>query len=86
LHPSASFQPRRILCPVDFSPLSSLALKYAAVGAREYGAELTVLHAQTFEPPPYFVHSEMSLLNRELAAAKAWAGNHLAVHGKEILG
>jgi nucleotide-binding universal stress UspA family protein len=86
LHPSAFFQPRRILCPVDFSALSSLALKYAAVGAREYGAELTVLHAQTFELPPYFVRSEMSLLDRELVAAKAGARDHLAVHVKKILG
>jgi len=28
------FKPSRILCPIDFSDLSRLALKYAAAGAR----------------------------------------------------
>jgi nucleotide-binding universal stress UspA family protein len=55
---------------VDFSELSFLALKYVAVGAREYGAELTVLHAHAFDLPRYFVRSETSHLLRELSAAK----------------
>jgi nucleotide-binding universal stress UspA family protein len=83
---SVSFEPRHILCPVDFSDLSFLALKYAAVGAREYGAELTVLHAQAFELPRYFVRSETSLLVRELSAAKEGARAYLASSVKEILG
>ncbi|MBU0988497.1 MAG: universal stress protein [Proteobacteria bacterium] len=41
-----SFKPKRILCPLDFSELSDLALKYAAVAAREYDATLHVLHAR----------------------------------------
>jgi universal stress protein A len=81
-----SFEPKRILCPVDFSELSFLALKYAAVGAREYGAELTVLHAQTFDLPRYFVRSETSHLLRELSAAKKRAQDYLASSVKEILG
>ena len=75
---SLSFEPRHLLCPVDFSDLSFLALKYAAVGARDYGAELTVLHAQAFELPRYFVRSESSLLVRELSAAKEGARAYLA--------
>ena len=46
-----SFEPKRILCPLDFSELSDLALKYAAVAAREYNATLHVLHAEAFELP-----------------------------------
>jgi hypothetical protein len=42
-----------ILCSVDFGELSSLALKYAAVTNYEYGARLTVLHAQSFVLPSY---------------------------------
>jgi len=34
-----SFNPKHILCPVDFSDLSNLALKYAAAGARVYGGD-----------------------------------------------
>lgn len=35
----------RILCPVDFSETSRRALEYAAMLARWYDAELTVMHA-----------------------------------------
>jgi nucleotide-binding universal stress UspA family protein len=86
MNSSLSFEPRHILCALDFSDLSFLALKYAAVGAREYGAELTVLHAQAFELPRYFVRSETSLLGRELSAAKEGARAYLASSVKEILG
>lgn len=48
-----NFEPKRILAPVDFSEPSALALKYAAAGANQYGAELLVLHAERFEVPPY---------------------------------
>lgn len=44
-----SFEPKRMLCPLDFSELSDLALKYAAVAAREYDVTLHILHAETFE-------------------------------------
>jgi nucleotide-binding universal stress UspA family protein len=86
MKPFASFEPRHILCPVDFSELSLLALKYAAVGAREYGAELTVLHAQAFELPRYFARSDTSHLIRELSAAKKGARDYLTSSVKEILG
>ena len=35
---------KRILCPVDFSELSKTALTYAASFAKEFGAELLVVH------------------------------------------
>ena len=38
MNESRPFQPKRILCPMDFSELSDLALKYAVLGAREFGA------------------------------------------------
>jgi nucleotide-binding universal stress UspA family protein len=42
---------RQILCPMDFSESSIRALAYAAVVARWYDAQLTVLHVvPTFEP------------------------------------
>ena len=37
------FHPRRILCPMDMSELSDLALKYAHVGASVFDADLTVI-------------------------------------------
>lgn len=36
--------PRRILCPVDFSPASERALAHAIAWARTFGSELHVLH------------------------------------------
>lgn len=41
---------RRIVCPVDFSPISKRALDHAAVIARWYEAELVVLHVIPFMP------------------------------------
>jgi hypothetical protein len=43
------FEPKRILCSIDFSELADLALKYASVAAREYNATLHILHAETFD-------------------------------------
>jgi len=83
---SFSFEPKRILCPMDFSELSDLALKYAAVAAREYNATLHVLHAETFELPRYFSRSESDQLIQELARAKVSLRNHLAEHVQKILG
>jgi nucleotide-binding universal stress UspA family protein len=81
-----SFEPKRILCPVDFSELSDLALKYAAVAAREYGSTLYVLHAETFELPRYFSRSETDQLIQELAIAKNNLQNYLAEHVQKVLG
>ena len=43
VRPTATRLFRNVLCPIDFSPSSKLALKYAETLARE-GAKLTVLH------------------------------------------
>jgi nucleotide-binding universal stress UspA family protein len=51
---------QRILCPVDFSPASSLAIEYAASLANQADARLTVLHVIELPvdpgdtPPPDF--------------------------------
>ncbi len=46
--------PRRILCPTDFSAPADLALQYARIMADNFQAQLVVLYAESFEPPPYF--------------------------------
>lgn len=81
-----SFQPKHILCAIDFSELSHLALKYAAVGAREFGSKLTVLHAKTFELPRYFTSSEIDMLIQELTETKKRARVNVSEHVKSILG
>ena len=47
-HPALRF--KKILAPIDFSPASKNAIKYALRFAEEFGAELTLLHV--LEPTP----------------------------------
>jgi universal stress protein A len=42
---------KSILVPIDFSKSSQKALEYALPLARQFGGEITLLHA--IEPPPY---------------------------------
>lgn len=49
VRPTATHLFRNVLCPIDFSPSSKLALKYAETLARE-GAKLTVLHVAEHLP------------------------------------
>lgn len=80
-----TFNPKKILCPVDFSELSDLALRYAAVGAREFDARLTILHAETFELPRYFSRSQTDRFMQELTTAKKGVESDLIKHVKGIL-
>lgn len=57
---------QQILCPVDFSELSALALRYAAKLAKCSGARLTALYADQFLPPPYFTESGLEELRKQL--------------------
>jgi nucleotide-binding universal stress UspA family protein len=66
----SEFKPGAILCPIDFSDLSLLALKYAAAGARLYGAKLILMHGEVFDVPRYFSRSETDHLVMELSSAK----------------
>jgi nucleotide-binding universal stress UspA family protein len=81
-----SFEPKHILCPVDFSELSDLALKYAAAGARDYGAKLTVLHAAIFELPRYFSRTQREKLIQEMSRARKAIQREVAKHVKKVLG
>ncbi len=57
---------RQILCPVDFSELSALALRYSAALAGCFGSRIAVLHASRFVPPPYFTPGQIARLKQEL--------------------
>ncbi|MFN3422574.1 MAG: universal stress protein, partial [Armatimonadota bacterium] len=80
------FAPKRILVPIDFSELSLLALKYAAVGSVQFGAELLVLHAEHFEVPPYILADEYERILRELKQQRQNAETYLAEYVKRTLG
>lgn len=67
---TTDFSPKNILCPVDFSDLSSLALKYAAAGARLYNSKLIILHAGMFDLPRYFSRVKQNVLQEKLLKLK----------------
>ncbi|WP_242344319.1 universal stress protein [Anaeromyxobacter terrae] len=74
---------KRLLCPVDFSPVSESALRVASALARELGAGLTLLHVRTvpgssipegmLEPTSELEHDLSAPADRPLAAWKAIA-------------
>ncbi|MGA3166899.1 MAG: universal stress protein [Terriglobia bacterium] len=69
-----NFEPKRILCPVDFSEQSAAALRVAGGMAKAVGAELIILHVQHVEAPVYFTAAQAQTLKaqfrRNVRAAK----------------
>ena len=70
----------------DFSELSDLALKYAAAGAKAYGAELTVFHAEYFDLPTYFTAAEVEQLTAHIKGLRRDVGELLRQHVQTLLG
>ena len=52
--PAAGVNLKRILVPVDFSPLSKKALHYATRLAHEFRAEINLVHVIEPQVPPAF--------------------------------
>ena len=81
----AEFLPKRILCPVDFSPQSAAALKVAGRVAMAFGAEVLALHAHRLEAPVYFTRAQTQTLKAQLRRSaksgreylREFAGEHL---------
>lgn len=71
--PMQLITPSRILAPVDFSDLATYALRYAAAIAQRSGAQLTVLYADTFLPPPHFTYAQVTDIAATLEASKLQA-------------
>jgi nucleotide-binding universal stress UspA family protein len=70
--------PKSVLVAVDFGDASARALAVAGVVASAFGARLRVLHAERFEPPPYFTIEQIERLKAERRMAQAAATDHLA--------
>jgi nucleotide-binding universal stress UspA family protein len=81
-----AFNPRKILCPIDMSALSDLALKYAYTGSRVFGASLTVLHAAHFDYPRYLSRALAQQVIHELDNAKAGIRQTVEQHLQKVLG
>lgn len=69
--------PKTVLVGVDFGDASARALAIAGVVASAFDARLRALHAERFEPPPYFTIGQIARLEAERRMAQAAATDHL---------
>ncbi len=65
---------KRILVPSDLSPASARALAYAVAFARQFGAELVILHVydQIVSSPPHATPGETYQLMESIHASLKW--------------
>jgi nucleotide-binding universal stress UspA family protein len=75
-----------ILCPVDFSDLSALALRHAARLAGCLGARIAVLYAEPFSPPPYFTPGQIAELESGFRESRKQAALKLREFAAQALG
>jgi nucleotide-binding universal stress UspA family protein len=75
-----------VLCPVDFSDLSALALRYAVRLAGCLEAGVAVLYAEPFSPPPYFTPGQIASLESEFRESRRQAAGKLREFVAQALG
>lgn len=56
---------QQIIVPIDFSPHSASALRWAALWQAKSGAKVNVLHCRDFEAPPTFTLEQVEALARQ---------------------
>lgn len=78
-----TWPPKTILVAVDFGDASARALSIAGVLAAEFGARIRALHAERFDPPPYFTLEQMARLEADRLAAQADAVIHLVTFARD---
>lgn len=69
--------PQTILCPVDFSDISALGLRFASALAKCSNARLIALYVDPFLPPPYFTESRLEQVKQQLEGSKSEAEQSL---------
>ncbi|MBZ5536933.1 MAG: universal stress protein [Acidobacteriia bacterium] len=82
----SQFGLRTILCPVDFSDLSALALKYAADFRKCSGGDLLILFANPFLPPPQLTGPQIDQLAEAWKESKRSTEQYLASFVEKQLG
>jgi nucleotide-binding universal stress UspA family protein len=78
--------PKSVLVGVDFGEASARALAIAGVVATGFDARLRVVHAERFEPPPYFTVDQIARLEAERHELQAAAVIHLAEFANHAAG
>jgi universal stress protein A len=65
--PLSVFKVKKILVPVDFSPCSLKALQYAAPFAKQFGAELVIVHVvESYIPVPEVGTVDVTIIQEEI--------------------
>jgi nucleotide-binding universal stress UspA family protein len=77
---------KRILAPTDFSELATRSLEYAVELAKRTGAELVVMYADPFRPPPHFTSDQMDDLVASLDRNRAAAKRELELYTERTVG
>lgn len=72
------YPPRSILAAVDFREASASALSVAGTLARTFDAQLTALHAESFEAPPYFTREQLDAIEEQRKRARHHAAAYLS--------
>lgn len=70
--------PKTIVVGVDFGEASARALALARVVASAFQSHVRAVHAERFEPPPYFTMEQINRLEAERRAAQDTAVGHLS--------
>lgn len=68
---------KRVLAATDFGEAANRALAAAARIASAHDAELVVLHAERFDPPPYFTVDQIRKLEAERREAQVAAERYV---------
>lgn len=68
---------KTVLVAVDFGEASARAVGVAGVVGARFGARVIAVHAERFDPPPYFTLEQVARLEAERRAAEAAAAAHL---------
>ena len=74
---------KKILVPVDFNPLSSTALEYAAQLASRTDGELIVIYGDTFDPPAEFTATQTEALAASIAESRRRTAEELERYAHE---
>ena len=70
--------PKTIVVGVDFGEASARALAVARVVASAFESHVRAVHAERFDPPPYFTMEQINRLEAERRAAQEAAAGHLS--------
>ncbi|HUO85276.1 MAG TPA: universal stress protein, partial [Thermoanaerobaculia bacterium] len=77
---------RRILMPTDFSDLAGMAIPWAKAIAGRSGAEIEVIYADPFLPPPYFTAAHLEEAVAQLSRSRELAEDELERYVAEEFG